>query len=174
MNAIDLVVCLLLLLALWHGWKQGFIVQVCSLAGILAGIWLASRYGAVVGGWLRLDEQFAAAGGFIALFVVVLIVVAILARLLRRLFRFAGLGAADVLLGVVVSLAKCLLALGVLFAAFDRLNGQYALVEERTLEQSISYQPVMHLSESLLPFVERAFGEGATPSDANHGDDATH
>ena len=57
MNAIDLVVCLLLLLALWHGWKQGFIVQVCSLAGILAGIWLASRYGAVVGGWLRLDEQ---------------------------------------------------------------------------------------------------------------------
>lgn len=174
MNAIDLVVCLLLLLAFWHGWKQGFIVQVCSLAGILAGIWLASRYGAVVGGWLRLDEQFAAAGGFIALFVVVLIVVAILARLLRRLFRFAGLGAADVLLGVVVSLAKCLLALGVLFAAFDRLNGQYDLVEERTLEQSISYQPVMHLSESLLPFVERAFGEGATPSDADHGDDATH
>ena len=104
----------------------------------------------------------------------VLIVVAILARLLRRLFRFAGLGAADVLLGVVVSLAKCLLALGVLFAAFDRLNGQYDLVEERTLEQSISYQPVMHLSESLLPFVERAFGEGATPSDADHGDDATH
>lgn len=174
MNAIDLVVCLLLLLALWHGWKQGFIVQVCSLAGILAGIWLASRYGAVVGGWLRLDEQFAAAGGFIALFVVALIVVAILARLLRRLFRFAGLGAADVLLGVVVSLAKCLLALGVLFAAFDRLNGQYDLVEECTLEQSISYQPVMHLSESLLPFVERAFGEGATPSDADHGDDATH
>ena len=174
MNVIDLIVCLVLALALWNGWRQGFIVQVCSLAGILAGIWLASRYGAVVGGWLRLDEQFAAAGGFIALFVVVLIVVAILARLLRRLFRFAGLGAADVLLGVVVSLAKCLLALGVLFAAFDRLNGQYDLVEERTLEQSISYQPVMHLSESLLPFVERAFGEGATPSDADHGDDATH
>ena len=41
MNAVDLIVCLVLALAVWNGWRQGFILQVCSLAGIVAGIWLA-------------------------------------------------------------------------------------------------------------------------------------
>ena len=45
MNTIDLIVCLILALAVWNGWRQGFVMQICSLAGIVAGIWLASRYG---------------------------------------------------------------------------------------------------------------------------------
>lgn len=172
MNAIDLVVCLMLLLAVWHGWRQGFIVQVCSLAGIVAGIWLASRYGADVGGWLRLDEEFAAAGGFIALFVVVVIAVAIVARLLRGVFHFAGLGVADVLLGIVVSLAKCLVVLGVLFAAFERINAHYDLVDGKTIDESISYKPVMHLSDALFPFMERALGEVSATMLGEDGDNA--
>lgn len=40
-------------------------MQVCSLAGIIAGIWVASRYGAEVGAWLKLDETISAAGGFV-------------------------------------------------------------------------------------------------------------
>ena len=49
MNTIDLIVCLILALAVWNGWRQGFVMQICSLAGIVAGIWLASRYGVYVG-----------------------------------------------------------------------------------------------------------------------------
>ncbi|WP_290586831.1 CvpA family protein [Alistipes sp. CAG:268] len=65
MNSIDLIVCLILLLAVWNGWRQGLVVQVCSLAGIVIAIWLAAHYGARVGEWLRLDESFSAAGGFV-------------------------------------------------------------------------------------------------------------
>ena len=43
----------MLVLAVWNGWRQGFVMQVCSLAGIIAGIWVASRYGAEVGAWLK-------------------------------------------------------------------------------------------------------------------------
>ena len=60
MNTIDLLVCLVLVLAVWNGWRQGFIVQIFSLAGIVAGIWLAARFGAEVGALLRLDEEVAA------------------------------------------------------------------------------------------------------------------
>ena len=40
-------------------------MQICSLAGIVAGIWLASRYGVYVGAWLKLDATVSAAGGFV-------------------------------------------------------------------------------------------------------------
>ena len=140
MNTLDLIVCLVLALAVWNGWRQGFVVQICSLAGIVAGIWIAARFGAQVGGWLRL--------------VVVILVVAIAGRVVRKVFHFAGLGVADTLLGIAVSVLKYLLVLSVLFSAFDALNEDYCLVGPRTIEQSKSYKPVRWLSESIFPFLE--------------------
>lgn len=154
MNVIDLIVCLVLVVAVWSGWRQGFIVQVCSLTALVAGIWLASRFGPMVGGWLHLDEEVAAVGGFITVFVLTILVVAITGRLVRKLFHFAGFGLADIVLGIVVSVAKFLLVLSVLFSAFDALNVDYSLVERRTLDESKSYRPVMRLSASVLPFLE--------------------
>ena len=96
----------MLALAVWNGWRQGFVVQICSLAGIVAGIWIAARFGAQVGGWLRLDDEVAAAGGFVTALVVVILVVAIAGRVVRKVFHFAGLGVADTLLGIAVSVLK--------------------------------------------------------------------
>lgn len=77
MNTIDLIVCLILALAVWNGWRQGFVMQICSLAGIVAGIWLASRYGVYVGEWLKLDETVSAAGGFVVVLLAVILLVAL-------------------------------------------------------------------------------------------------
>ncbi len=145
----------MLALAVWNGWRQGFVVQICSLAGIVAGIWLAARFGAQVGEWLRLDAEVAAAGGFVTVLVAVILVVAIAGRVVRKVFHFAGLGLADTLLGVSVSVLKYLLVLGVLFSMVDTLNRDYGLVEPQTIEQSRSYKPVRQLSESVLLFLDR-------------------
>ncbi len=154
MNTIDLIVCIVLVVAVWSGFRQGFILQVCSLAGIVAAIWLASRFGAGVGAWLHLDAEVSAPGGFVVVLVAVILAVAILGRLLRKLFRFAGFGVPDVVLGIAVSVLKYMLVLSVLFSAFDSLNRDYTLVGERTVGESKSYKPVMRLSGSVFPFLE--------------------
>lgn len=154
MNTIDLIACLLLALAVWNGWRQGFVVQICSLAGIVLGIWLAARFGEEVGTLLRLDREVAAAGGFLTVLVAVVLAVALVARLMKKLFHFAGFGVADMLLGIVVSVLKCLLVLSLLFSAFDRLNADYTLVSPRTIEQARCYNPILRLSEELFPCLE--------------------
>ena len=103
---------------------------------------------------LRLDDEVAAAGGFVTALVVVILVVAIAGRVVRKVFHFAGLGVADTLLGIAVSVLKYLLVLSVLFSAFDALNEDYCLVGPRTIERSKSYKPVRWLSESIFPFLE--------------------
>lgn len=165
MNAIDLVVYLVLAFALFEGWRRGMVLQLCSLAGLVAGIWLAARYGATVGGWLQLDASVAAAGGFAAVVVVVVIAVAVLGRLLRRLFRFAGFGLPDIVLGIAVAAAKYLLLLSVAFAAFDSLNAEYALASRTTVEGSRWYRPVRDLSGRMLPFLDWA-GERLSADEA--------
>ncbi len=161
MNAIDLIVCLVAVLAVWNGWRRGFILQICSLVGLLAAIFLAARFGAPVGEWLKLDPAVAAAGGFAAVLVVVLIAVAVAGRLLRKIFQFAGFGLLDVVLGIAVSLLKYMLLLSALFAAFETLNRDYALVEPQVIEESRTFRPVAGLSERILPFLEE-LGTAAT------------
>ena len=109
------------------------------------------NYGLTV---FSLDDEVAAAGGFVTALVVVILVVAIAGRVVRKVFHFAGLGVADTLLGIAVSVLKYLLVLSVLFSAFDALNEDYCLVGPRTIEQSKSYKPVRWLSESIFPFLE--------------------
>ena len=154
MNTIDLIVCLILALAVWNGWRQGFVMHICSLAGIVAGIWLASRYGVYVGAWLKLDATVSAAGGFVVVLLAVILLVAVAGRLVRKLFHFAGFGIPDIVLGIAVSVLKYMLVLSVLFSAFDSLNEDYTLVGPQTIEKSKSYKPVMRLSEAVFPFLE--------------------
>ena len=89
-------------------------------------------------------------------FVVVLIAVAIVGRLLRKVFHFAGFGIPDHLLGVAVSAAKTLLILGLLFSAFESLNKDHTLAEEKTLDRSVCYRPMIRLADSLFPLLEWA------------------
>ena len=81
MSVIDLIVGLLMLWAVFNGWRQELILQLCSLAGIVLGAWLGIRFGTEAGALLHLDEEFAAAGGFLAVFVVVLIAAVVLIAL---------------------------------------------------------------------------------------------
>lgn len=154
MNAIDIIVGLILLLAVWNGWRQGFIVQICSLAGIVAGIWLASRYGEAVGVWMKTDPTICIPAGFVVVLLAVVLAVSVAARVVRKLFHFAGFGIPDSLLGVVVAVVKYLLLLGALFGAFDRMNADYTLVEPRTVEGSKLYKPLIRISDAVFPFLE--------------------
>lgn len=155
MNTIDLIVCLVLALAVWNGWRKGFIVQAGSLVALIAGLWLAVRFGKTVGEWLNFDPLVRSAGGFIVLLLGCILLVAIVGRLLKRLSRFAGFGWLDTALGVALSVLKYMLVVSVFFAAFDKLNVGCWLVDSRTIETSISYRPVLRLSGLIFPYAER-------------------
>ncbi len=155
MNVIDIIVCVILLLAVWNGWRQGFVLQIGALAGIVAGIWVAMRFGAEVGTWLHFDKSLAAPGGFVVVLIAVMVVLVIVARLLRRFFKFAGFGMFDSLLGVCVSIFKYLLLLGVLFSALDSLNRDDTLISKQKIDQSRSYRPIERLSDTVLPFLKK-------------------
>lgn len=156
MSIIDLIAGAALAWALFNGWRRGVIQQLCSLAGIVLAVWLGIRLGPQTGALLGLEAEFAPAGGFLAVFVAVLIAVGIAGRLLRRVFHFAGFGILDRLAGAVVSAVKTLLILSLLASSFDDLNRDGAFVREETLERSICYRPLVGLTDTLFPFLERA------------------
>ncbi|MBE5689675.1 MAG: hypothetical protein EGQ86_19800 [Alistipes sp.] len=49
-----------------------------------------------------------------------------------------------------------LLILGLLFSAFESLNKDHTLAEEKTLDRSVCYRPMIRLADSLFPLLEWA------------------
>lgn len=166
MNVIDLIVCLVLLVALWNGWRRGLILQLCSLAAIVVAVWLAARLGPAAVELLHIETEYASVVGFVAVFIAALLGLSVAARILRGIFRFAGFGLLDRVLGVVVAVVKYLLVLSVLFAALDRLNVDHALIPPQTTESSRTWAPIRDLSRSLLPFVDRVTEAASNLTDA--------
>ena len=105
------------------------------------------------------------AGGFVVVLLGAVLSIAVVGRLLRRIFRFAGFGWLDIALGVAACTVKYMLLVGVLLTAFDRLNDNYSLVGQRTIDSSVSYRPLLRISEALFPMLERATEQATHLSD---------
>jgi len=155
MNAFDLIVYISLAWAVFNGWRKGFLLQMLSLVAIVAAIYLAAEYGSQVGLMIGLEASTASIVGFIVIFLAALVGVTILAHMMRAVFRFAGLGIADVVLGIILSVVKVGLTVAVLFAWFDSVNKDYEWASKEYVEESRWYEPISGLVDKVTPYFEQ-------------------
>lgn len=160
MNLFDIFVCIIGVAAAINGWRRGFAVQACGLVALVIGIFVAAKTGGRVGEALGVDAHFAAAAGFLVVFACVLVLMFLAGRIIRKMFDFVGLGVLDTLLGVLFSLLKAALILGILCATFDKLNGNGRFVSEQTLGRSITYRPLCKAVDA-CGVLGSAIGDGA-------------
>lgn len=156
MNFFDILTLIALAWALVSGWRSGLISQLLSLGGVILGIILAIGYGAEVGSMLNIDERFSVVAGFLITFVATLIVASILAKLLAKILSFIGLGWINALLGVVLSIIKGIIVLGMLYAATFSLNNSLQFVEPQYFDNSVSFNIVREATQPLLKYWEEA------------------
>lgn len=154
MNIFDIILYLTLVWAVVNGLTRGLAVQLVTLAGVVAALYLAAAYGREAGGLLGLDAPAAGVAGFIVIFVAALVVVGVAGRLMRSVFVFAGLGVLDSILGILFSAVKVLLVLSVLYAWFSALNADFEWVGRETIEESKWFDSVAGISERLTPYFE--------------------
>lgn len=154
MNVFDIILGLPLLFAAYKGFREGVVVQLGGIAGIILGIFVAFRYGMAVGGWFGLDGVAARVAGFLIIILAFILCLALVGRLVKGIFRIAGLGALDSLGGVVLGVLKMGLLLSVLLIAFEALNSQQKWVAEERTESSVLYKPVRSVAGMVFPYVD--------------------
>ena len=159
MNVFDLIIYLALAWAVFNGWRKGFLLQLVSFVAIAAAIYCAIKYGVEAGAMLGLEGTTASIAGFLVIFLAAIIVVTVAGHLLRAVLRFSGLGAMDVVLGVLFSVLKVGLVVGVMFSWFTTINNNYSLVEKQTIEESRWFTPISGVVDKLTPYFEELKSE---------------
>ncbi len=164
MNFIDIFVVIIAAIAIYNGWKRGAILQICTLVGIVIGIVLALRFATPVGEFLDMGESFVFYGGFAVVLLLTMVGVALIARLLRGVFRFAGLGMLDIIIGIALSLAKAALILGLVFTLFNSINHHSKFVEQKTLDESKCFYPICNFADKTIETIKDCVGMESLPS----------
>lgn len=154
MAILDIILLLSLLWALYTGFKEGVVVQLGGLAGLFIGVYLAFRFGPPIGKWLGLDPSVSGIAGFIIVVIAVIILLAIVSRIIRKILGAAGLGMLDKAGGVVLSVVKMGLILGLLLYGFDSLNKNGGWVAGSKLEESKLYRPLVTTVTYVFPYVD--------------------
>ncbi len=157
MNWLDIVIIVLLLFAVWQGWRQGVITQILGLAALALGIFLAWRFGGAIGSWLGMDSTTARVAGFAIVLVVVIVGVVLLGRVTRGLVRITGLGVFDNLLGVLFSALKMALFVGLLMMITDAFGPDVTIISADIRDGSVMYRVVDGICDVVFPFVRDMF-----------------
>lgn len=118
MNGFDIVFFLVLLFGSWKGWSNGLLKEVLGLIGVFVGLYVARLLYEQVGFYLapHLGTPPAVANiiAFALLWMGVPILLSILGSLLTKFLELVGLDGINHIGGLVVSLVKYVLLLGVL------------------------------------------------------------
>ena len=153
MGIFDSLLVVPLLYAAYKGFREGIVLQLGGIIGLVIGVYLAFRHCETVGGWFGLDGAAGAATGFLVIFIVVLLVISLLGKACSGLFKIAGLGAFDSVGGIVLSVIKMALLLSVLLTAFDTLNAEKKWVEPETAARSFLYKPIRDTAGIIFPYL---------------------
>jgi membrane protein required for colicin V production len=118
MNWVDYTMLAVLAIFLLYGFTRGFVRQVIGIAGILAGLFLASRYSTalaeseVLRGMRNYNAKIADIAAFIAILLGTALVVGIVVALIARHFPKRELKPTDSFLGAVLGGLQGILILG--------------------------------------------------------------
>lgn len=158
MNIVDIILLICFIPALVQGLRKGFISQVIAIISIIAGVWVSARFTASASTWLAQyiegSEQVLKVISFALIFIAVIAILAILGRLLEGTVKLIMLGWLNRLLGMVLSLVKAGLIVGLVIMAFCSLNNTFSLVSEEVLNGSVLFPPLKNMAYTVFPYLK--------------------
>lgn len=159
MNTIDIVLSIILLYGLVRGFFRGLLAEVASLVGIIAGIYGAIHFSHILSdffsesmGW---DTQYVNLIAFAITFILIVFLISLAGKVLTKIAAFAALGIVNKLLGAAFGFIKIAFLTSVVIMFFKATNEEIDIVDEKSLEESVLYEPVESIAPVLLPSILR-------------------
>jgi membrane protein required for colicin V production len=157
MNLLDIILILPLAYGIIKGVIKGFVLQLASLIGLIAGIYFAKLYASSVATlfyhWFDISLQYGKAIAFLVLFLIVGLLVYLLAKSLDRFIELISLKWLNKLLGALFGGLKYALILSVLLNVFQAIDKHSTIILKNTKKSSLLYNPITSIVPSLIPYV---------------------
>ncbi len=151
---IDVIALILVVMAIFKGLRNGFVLAVFSLLAFIIGLTAAMKLSAVaaeyIGENVNVSQRWLPVIAFAVVFIIVVILVRLGAKAIEGVLRVAMLGWLNRLAGVVLYVLLYLFIFSLFLFYAEQLN----IIKPETTEASVTY-PFIH---ALGPVVTNALG----------------
>jgi len=153
MNYFDIIVGLLLVFALYKGFKNGLITELASIVALVLGLYGAIMFSDLTAGYLKqyLNSSYIGLISFLLTFILIVIAVHFVAKLINKLLEAVALGFINRILGAMFSVLKYAFIVSVLLAVLNGVSS--GVMPEKTKKSSLLYGPVSNLSLQIFPYL---------------------
>lgn len=136
---IDIIVCILLVMAIVKGLRRGLIVALFSIIAFIVGLAAAMKLSVVVAEYLKdsvnISAQWWPVISFILVFAVVVILIRLVANLIERSVEWSMMGWVNKLGGVLLYVLIYIIAFSVLLFFAEQVK----LINQETIQKSVTY-----------------------------------
>lgn len=158
MGILDIILLICFVPGIVQGITKGFIQQIISLVSIIVGAWLSSRFSARASEWmiqyLQIDSRILHIICFIVILVLTILLLNWAGILLTRVVKIALLGWVNVLLGILFSIIKTAVLLGLAIMFFDSINNSFHLIDSAKLADASVYCGLRSFATEVFPYLK--------------------
>ena len=158
METLDIILLVCFVPALVTGIRKGLVEQLVSLASIFVGVWAAFKFsvpiGAWLGGFLQVDPKILNIIAFAVIVILAILILSLAGKLVTKTLSLASLGWMNRLLGLVFSLLKAAIVIGLVIFILDPINSKFGIINHEVLDSSVIYTSLRDLSLKVFPYLK--------------------
>ena len=155
MSFIDLFIIVLIAWAVFRGFTRGLIKQLTMLAALILGIYGALKLSGFTAAQLidhiHVNSEYLYLISLGLTFILVFLVVHLLGNIAEKIAESANMSLINRVLGVLFSLGRTVIVMGVLLAFVDRIDIQTRILPPNFRENSLFYKPFTTVARTLFP-----------------------
>ena len=153
MNWIDILVLIPLCWFAFKGFKNGFLMEIVSLAALFLGLFISYKFSDLIALWIT-GTTLAKPISFSLCFILTIVLVNLLGRIMKRALKPVLSEFLDKSLGVLFGVLKVVLVAGVLFYFIDTIDKKEMLIKHEVKEDSVAYKHLSPVMSHVLEWKE--------------------
>lgn len=160
MNFIDILLLIPIGYAVYKGFKNGFIIEVCTLLALLMGIYAGIHFSDGTANLLKtswnIHSEYLPVIAFTITFLGVGALVFFGGKMLEKVVDVANLTPLNKFLGILFALIKIFYLLSVFIVLLESYDEKGDFIKEETKQDSLLYEPVKNLSLTTIPRIKES------------------
>lgn len=158
MNWLDIIIIVLIVIAAIRGFSRGFILELASLVGLVAGIYAAIYFSdftrELLNRWFHWNGKYMSVISFLVTFAVVSGIVFLIGMLLEKMIDIAALGLLNKLAGAMFGGLQAVVMVSVVLYAINIFDHNKRVISDKAKANSALYEPIASVVPTLLPFID--------------------
>ncbi|MCO5258868.1 MAG: CvpA family protein [Crocinitomicaceae bacterium] len=160
MNFVDILLLIPIGYGVYKGFKNGFIIEICTLLAVLVGIYAGIHFSDGTANFLKsnwnIQSQYMPVIAFTFTFLAVGAIIYFGGKMLEKAVSVAHLSPLNKFLGILFGTIKVLYILSVFIVMLESYDEKNDFIKNETKQSSLLYEPVKNLSTTTIPRIKES------------------